>query len=214
MNCGAKVRISERNAKEKHIFFCFSEREYLWPEVRGGANRVKYQLILIICSTWLILLDLVFVLVFLQRSHQVACPYQPAFTVIVVRHLLTVRHDDARHGVPWRIQVCRHMGIGPRLLNVVVYSLNGWAHWGTVPVWVWKGNESSMKSYSQMKRSTLPVWSPQTREKGQQNQESSQLDQRDKSTKSVQETVINKTVSNQGSKGVNTIQGKTGKSHG
>ena len=62
---------------------------------------------------------------------------------------------------------------------------------------------------SQMKRSTLPVWSPQTREKGQQNQESSQLDQRDKSTKSVQGTVINKTVSNQGSKGVNTIQGKT-----
>ena len=54
----------------------------------------------------------------------------------------------------------------------------------------------------------------QTREKGQQNQESSQLEQRDKSTKSVQETVINKTVSNQGSKGVNTIQGKTGKSHG
>ena len=32
--------------------------------------------------------------------------------------------------------------------------------------------------------------------------------ERDKSTKSVQETVINKTVSNQGSKGVNIIQGK------
>ena len=66
-----------------------------------------------------------------------------------------------------------------------------------------------MKSYSQMKRSTLPVRSPLTREKGQQNQESRQPAQRDKSTKSVQETVINKTVSNQGSKGVNIIQGKT-----
>ena len=63
--------------------------------------------------------------------------------------------------------------------------------------------------YSQMKRSMLPVRSPQTRGKGQQNQESRQPAQRDKSTKSVQETVINKTVSNQGSKGVNTIQGKT-----
>jgi len=61
----------------------------------------------------------------------------------------------------------------------------------------------------QMKRSTLPVRSPPTREKGQQNQESRQPAQRDKSTKSVQETVINKTVSNQGSKGVNIIQGKT-----
>ena len=59
----------------------------------------------------------------------------------------------------------------------------------------------------------LPVRSPLTREKGQQNQESSQLNQRDKSTKSVQETVINKTVSNQGSKGVNTIQGKTKVTH-
>ena len=66
-----------------------------------------------------------------------------------------------------------------------------------------------MKSYSQMKRSMLPVRSPQTREKGQQNQESRQLAQRDKSTKSVQETVINKTVLIQGSKGVNIIQGKT-----
>ena len=66
-----------------------------------------------------------------------------------------------------------------------------------------------MKSYSQMKRSTLPVRSPLTREKGQQNQESRQPAQRDKSTKSVQETVINKTVSNQGSKRVNIIQGKT-----
>jgi hypothetical protein len=60
-----------------------------------------------------------------------------------------------------------------------------------------------------MKRSTLPARSPLTREKGQQNQESRQPAQRDKSTKSVQETVINKTVSNQGSKGVNIIQGKT-----
>ena len=60
-----------------------------------------------------------------------------------------------------------------------------------------------------MKRSMLPVRSPQNREKRQQNQESSQPDQGDKSTKSVQETVINKTVSNQGSKGVNIIQGKT-----
>ena len=68
------------------------------------------------------------------------------------------------------------------------------------------GNRRSQLS---KKRSTLPVWSPQTREKGQQNQESSQLDQRDKSTKSVQETVINKTVSNQGSKGVNQNQEKT-----
>ena len=66
-----------------------------------------------------------------------------------------------------------------------------------------------MKSYSQMKRSALPVRSPLTREKGQQNQESRQPAQRDKSTKSVQETVINKTVSNQSSKGVNIIQGKT-----
>ena len=66
-----------------------------------------------------------------------------------------------------------------------------------------------MKSYSQMKRSALPVRSPLTREKGQQNQESRQPAQRDKSTKSVQETEINKTVSNQGSKGVNIIQGKT-----
>lgn len=66
-----------------------------------------------------------------------------------------------------------------------------------------------MKSYSQMKRSTLPVRSPLTREKGQQNQESRQPAQRDKSTKSVQETIINKTVSNQGSKRVNIIQGKT-----
>ena len=73
----------------------------------------------------------------------------------------------------------------------------------------WRVNESSMKSYSQMKRSTLPVRSPLTREKGQQNQESRQPAQRDKSTKSVQETVINKTVSNQGSKRVNIIQGKT-----
>ena len=55
----------------------------------------------------------------------------------------------------------------------------------------WRVNESSMKSYSQMKRSTLPVRSPPTREKGQQNQESRQPAQRDKSTKSVQETVIN-----------------------
>ena len=73
----------------------------------------------------------------------------------------------------------------------------------------WRVNESSMKSYSQMKRSALPVRSPLTREKGQQNQESRQPAQRDKSTKSVQETVINKTVSNQSSKGVNIIQGKT-----
>ena len=73
------------------------------------------------------------------------------------------------------------------------------------------GNRRSQLSKKRwyVDRSTLPVWSPQTREKGQQKQESRQLDQRDKSTKSVQETVINKTVSNQGSKGVNTIQEKT-----
>ena len=41
---------------------------------------------------------------------------------------------------------------------------------------------------------------PQTREKGQEKQESSQPDQRDKSTESVQQTVINKTTTNQGSK--------------
>ena len=52
---------------------------------------------------------------------------------------------------------------------------------------------------------------PQTREKGQEKQESSQPDQRDKSTESVQQTVINKTTTNQGSKGVNTIQEKTGR---
>ena len=46
-------------------------------------------------------------------------------------------------------------------------------------------NESSMKSYSQMKRSTFPVRSPLTREKRQQKQESRQPNQRDKSTKSV-----------------------------
>ena len=46
-------------------------------------------------------------------------------------------------------------------------------------------NETSMKSYSQMKRSTFPVRSPLTREKRQQKQESRQPNQRDKSTKSV-----------------------------
>lgn len=48
-----------------------------------------------------------------------------------------------------------------------------------------------------------------TWEKGQEKQESSKPDQRDKSTESVQQTVINKTTTNQGSKEVNIIQGKT-----
>ena len=69
--------------------------------------------------------------------------------------------------------------------------------------WWWSDGEQIVH------RQVRDILSPQTREKGQQKQESSQPDQRDKSTESVQQTVINKTTTNQGSKGVNTIQGKT-----
>ena len=37
----AKIRLSERNAKEKALFFCFAEREYLKSE--GLKVRISEQ---------------------------------------------------------------------------------------------------------------------------------------------------------------------------